>query len=374
VQVASARLEKQRTRRLDDVEIDPYRAFIFPNRIRDERRRGGFARLLHLSQKIIDIPYIRLSKIERGEVFARPAELVRIAQALGVAAGNLLIDVDSPEFDIARWAEPFIEDRSQSAADEERLAVVLAAALRARRASDRTLTIATLERNYGLPPVILSRLENAQKPLDRWNRSTVAALCSLFGVADEADLRELVLERYARGELDAYVGTIATAAERRQRTSERMGALVADLAAAVPGAELKPEPPVEIEEAPPPPVSRRLPVLGAPLADGLIGLVITDMTVEAPAAAGPRAFGLRVFRATLGGGLPGQATVIVDPDRYPVAGGLAAVREREGFRLMTVTLDRTGCMIGSSLVPDREIALDGLPPTDVAAVIAAYFL
>lgn len=66
--------------------------------------------------------------------------------------------------------------------------------------------------------------------------------------------------------------------------------------------------------------------------------------------------------------------MIVDPDRYPSAGGLAAVREGDGYRLLTVTLDRTGAMTGYSIAPDREVAFDTLDPADVAAVIAAVFV
>ena len=55
--------------------IDLYRAFVFPNRVREQRQRQGFAKLLRLAARIPEIPYIRLSKIERGEVVARPDEL-----------------------------------------------------------------------------------------------------------------------------------------------------------------------------------------------------------------------------------------------------------------------------------------------------------
>ncbi|WP_163364596.1 helix-turn-helix transcriptional regulator, partial [Escherichia coli] len=84
---------------------DFYRAIVFPNRVREQRQRHGFAKLLRLSAGIPEIPYIRLSKIERGEVVARPDELRRIAAALGIAPADLLLDIDSPDFDIAAWAE-----------------------------------------------------------------------------------------------------------------------------------------------------------------------------------------------------------------------------------------------------------------------------
>ena len=71
--------------------------------------------------------------------------------------------------------------------------------------------------------------------------------------------------------------------------------------------------------------------------------------------------------------MPGNAVVIVDPDRFPSSGGLAVVSEGPNRRLLTVTIDRHGAMIGYSENPDREIALDGFDPAEVAAVIGACF-
>jgi len=75
----------------------------------------------------------------------------------------------------------------------------------------------------------------------------------------------------------------------------------------------------------------------------------------------------------LGAALPAQAIAIVDPDRFPSAGGLAVLREPEGLRLVIVTFDRQGRMIGYSLHPEREILLDERDPAEVAMVIAALF-
>lgn len=391
------------------IVIDPYRAVIFPNRIRERRRGNGFDKLMALSDLLPDIPYIRLSKIERGEVVARVDELRTIATALGTTPDHLLVDVEDPDFDIARWAQPFQDGRSV-AVEEERVAVVLAAALRRLRSGDRALTIAVLDEDYGLPPVILSRLENAQKTLDRWNAPTVAALCRLFDVADEAALRTRIDGLYRRGDLDGHVGRIADPQVRIVRTRERNAALLRELDAApdVPrrrdvapakatrskpaarsarivgsavktGAELAGETGAETGAAPA--AARTLPVYGTPLPGGLIaapavdGAVdrAVDAVIDAPAQAGSRAFGLRVCRSTLGAGLPAGAIVVVDPDRRPVAGGLAAMRVEDGFRLLTVTFDRTGATKGYSVTPDVEIALDDLDPRDVHAVIGAIF-
>jgi hypothetical protein len=352
-----------------EVRIDLHRAFIFPNRMRDQRRSHGYPKLLRLAAAIPEIPYIRLSKIERGEVVARPDEVRRIAAALGIAPAELLLDIDAPGFDIAVWAEPFT-DGSAPDLEEERFAVLLGAALRARRTSDSTLTIAAVEREYGLPPVNLSRIENAQKPFARWNAATQSALYALFGVSSEAMLRQLVLERYRGGKLDGFVAHVSDPAVRHARSRTR----IAELAAALQDA---PESPLPSVPRPGPSAIgsvRLIAVRGAPLPQGLIADTVTSETVEAPHVAGPRAFGLKVGRATLGGGLPGQAIVIADPDRLPVPGGLVALREPAGWRLLSVGSDRTGRMIGYSVNPELEIGLDDCDPARLAAIVSAIFV
>lgn len=353
-----------------DVPVDLYRCFVFPNRMREQRQAAGHARLLRLASRIPEIPYIRLSKIERGEVVPRPDELRRIAAVLGIAPACLLLDMDAPGFDIARWAEPFI-DGTPADLEEERFAVLLGAALRARRTGDPALTIAAIERDYGLPPVNLSRIENAQKTFDRWGAPARNALLQLFKVPNETELRGHVAALHAAGALDSFVGNIANPALRHERSRARIAELTAALDAPAPA-----EPPLVVAAIPMMPGAasvRLVPVLGAPLPHGLIADTPTAEKVEAPHAAGPRAFGLKVCRATLGGGLPGQAVVVVDPERFPSPGGIAALREEAGWRLLSVGSDRDGRMMGYSSNPEREIALDDCDPARLAAVIGAIF-
>lgn len=364
--------------------IDRYRAFIFPNRMREFRQRAGHARLLHFAAELRDIPYIRLSKIERGEVFARPEELRRIAAALRIAPSELLIDIDHPAFDIERWAEPFAGN--QDDLDEVRFAMLLAAALRVRRARDRDLTIAAIERDFGIAPVNLSRLENALKPFGRWNGATRAAVLGIMGVANEAQLRQEVTRQHQAGELDQFIGAIATPESRHVRSRQRI-AEIADLLAASPGAPGAPPSAdatatATATTAPAPATrvsavavaTRLVPVHGAPQPDGLVSCAPTGTMIEAPRIAGRRAFGLRMCRATLGGGLPAQATLIVDPDRYPAPGGLAALREQDGWRVLSVGADRDGRMIGYSTNPPLEIVLDACAPDTLAAIVSAIFV
>lgn len=351
------------------VPVDLYRCFVFPNRMREQRRAAGHGKLLRLATAIPEIPYIRLSKIERGEVVPRADELRRIAASLQIAPADLLLDIDAPGFDIAVWAQPFV-DGAPADLEEERFAVLLGAALRARRTGDPALTIAAIERDYGLPPVNLSRIENAQKTFDRWNGATRNALFGLFGLPNETELRAHVAALHAGGALDGLIGTIANAAVRHDRSRARIADVAAALAA-----------PGEIAMPAATPIAlvagtasvRLVPVFGTPLPQGLIADAPTGEKAEAPHAAGPRAFGLKVCRATLGGGLPGQAVVIVDPDRFPSPGGLAALREDAGWRLVSVGSDRDGRMMGYSSNPALEIALDDCAPDRLAALVSAIF-
>lgn len=362
---------------LPPVPVDPFRAIVFPNNVRDRRQHGGYPRLLQLSAALPDISYIRLSKIERGEVFPRPDELRRIAATLGIAPHALLLDVAAPDFDIARWAAPFFDPDSLDMT-EERFAVLLGAAMRARRAQDGALTIAALERDFGLPPVNLSRIENAAKTFSRWNMSVQRALYTLFDVPDEAALRHLVEERYRAGLLNGWLHAVSDPATRLARAGEKTRELATALAGETP-----PAPNTHIGThmgAPTPAMSpapdaapRTLPILGGTMADGVIAATPTGGTIAAPVNAGPRAFALKIARATLGPGLPAGSIAIADPDRAPVPGGIVAVRDGAGWRLLFTTPDREGRMMGHSLHPEHSEMIDDRPPGEIAGLVNAFF-
>ncbi|AIT06358.1 hypothetical protein MC45_08195 [Sphingomonas taxi] len=372
----------------DGPDIDRYRSIVFPNAVRELRKQQGFARLLGLSAVLPDIPYVRLSKIERGEVVAKASELRSIAMAMRVAPEDLLLDIDDPAFDIAAWATE-LQDLTDEEIAEDRFAVLLAAAIRARRDADRSLSIVNVERRFGIAPVILSRLENGYKPLGRWNAQTVRAVCQLLDVTDAESLRAHVARADTDGTLRAYLPAAASSAARIEKTRARVALLREELHdPAQPAA-------IRVKAAQPPRVAsaatspdgvdaavlaaiersetatvRLVPVFGAPLADGLVERVPVGRTVEAPRHAQLNSYGLRVCRATLGPALPAHAIVVVDPDRFPSSGGLAVVREAGGLRLLVVTFDRQGRMIGYSVNPDREIELDTLDAADVGTVVA----
>ncbi|WP_236697450.1 helix-turn-helix domain-containing protein [Sphingomonas sp. Leaf357] len=351
------------------LEVDLYRNVVFPNRIRELRIHQGFPKLYAFSEKLPSIPYIRLSKIERGEVFARAEELRLIAGALDSAPVDLLLDVEATDFKLEEWFVPFAEGALLDLTEEAEFALLLAAAIRARRAANDKLTAATMARDYGIPPVILSRLENAFKGLDRWNHQILENLCRLFGVDSETSLRSYVREQHISGELDRFLRDLPNAHSRHQRTRDRIAGLRRELDLPSPALPASPLAKRTLTRT-----SKLLPVFGSPLPDGLIAMTPTGLEIEGLAEAGSRSFGVRVGRATLGGGLPGNATVIVDPDRFPQPGGLALVRESNGYRVLSVAVGRDGAMIGYSVTPEREVALDGLAPEDMASVVAAVFI
>lgn len=400
-----------------EIEIDAWRSLVFPNEIRNFRKQRNIGSLLELAERIPDLTYIRLSKIERGEVFARATEMQAIAAALDVAPLDLLVDIDDPAFDIAAWAQPIV-GHDHADPESDRLSVLIAAAVRARRAADDALTISVLEEDYGIAPVILSRIENAHKPFDRWNDDIRKALRRLFGAASDAALIEQVTALHANGSLDPILPLIANPHSRITKTRARTAALrkelteadgsavsAAPLSRARSGsvtartATMRPpletavlERPVPVLDAATPPVLppapttastassagasttvRLVPVYGSPLPDGRLARTPTDALVEAPRGAGPRTYGLRIGRSTLGPGLPGRAILVVDPDRFPSAGGLAVIEQGEDLRVIAITFDRQGRTLGFSLNPDIEVTIDTIDPASIASVLSAVF-
>lgn len=357
-----------RTSGTGSVPTDPYRAFVFPNNIRELRRRAGHQKLIGLAHRLPGLTYIRLSKIERGEVFARANELVEIAGVLGVVPDALLLDIDDPGFTVENWAAPFA-DAVLLDPDRERFAVLLAAAVRHVRSTDRTLTIQAIADQHGIAPVNLSRVENAQRHFEDWNAPTRLAIAALLGTASEAALRARVDQLHRAGELDPWLSSVSDPDERMRRTRERIATLRAELR----GDATPPAPPAAAESR----SYESMATIGVRGVAGADGLVIDQETGEriaVPQGCGPRVIALRMCRATLGAGLPGQAILFIDPDRYPVAGGLAAVREAGGFRILAVAASMDGALIGHSQFPQRTLPIGEMTQDLVHAIVAARFV
>lgn len=353
------------------IPVDPFRMLSFPNAMRERRVEAGFSSLLALAGRLPHIPYVRLSKIERGEVFARASELQDIAGAIGLDdPGQLLVDVESPDFSIGLWAGSH-GHRPAGGREAQELAVLLAAAFRARRAGDPALTLAELQERHGLPAVIVSRVENAAKPVDRWNEETLAALCALFAVPDRDALTAHLRDSHKSGALAGWLERVPGVAERETRTRERVCALRTELARLPPltGERRVADPGISTRAA----GLQGLTILGVPVGDGVIELFPGPQSIEPPHGSGTNAYALRMCRASLGAAIPGNAVLIVDPDRYPVTGGLAVLREEKGVRVLVTTIDRDGHLWGHSSNPEKEIALDAVAPADLAMVTAVLF-
>lgn len=351
------------------IAVDPFRAIVFPNAIREQRRRKGFEALLALSEKLPGIPYIRLSKIERGEVAAKAQELQAIGAVLGVNPATLLVDVEAEGWSIALWTG-LRGEAMPTPREGEELAMLLAAAFRARRADDPSLTLARLNSDYGLPAVIVSRIENCAKTPDRWNAATLKGICAVLGAENPRDLPALLHAAHEAGALSPWLARIPGAYEREMRTRARIADLRAELSHLSASSPMPLLQKVAQMPAGAPLGQREITVHGAPMGDGLIDPLPSPQTVIAPAQAGPNAYALRMCRATLGAALPGQAILIVDPDRFPVQGGLAVLTEGDARRVLTVTIERDGHLLGHSLNPEKQIPLDATDPANIAMVVA----
>jgi transcriptional regulator with XRE-family HTH domain len=352
------------------IPTDPFRAIVFPNHLREQRRLAGIESLLALADAIPTISYIRLSKIERGEVVAKADELRAIAAVLKIVPQDLLVDIADPQFVIARWATRRGQQPVGHPKDEEQ-AILLAAAFRKARQQDRNLSLMALETRHGLAPVIVSRIEHALKPPGRWNLAIRAAICQILGVEDN-DLETSLARAYQAGVLDEWIARVPGAAHREGKTIAKVAELREQLSTDVPSCAEQKAVPVA-SATPPPHRTAMLPVYGVPLPDGLLAKMPTSQNVESPAAAGPSAFGLRLCRPTLGSGMPGNAIMVVDPDVMPSAGGLAVLNEIDGLRAVTLATDREGRLFGHSAHPNKEIAIDTLRDQDVYSVLAVYF-
>ena len=204
------------------------RSTVFPNRLRDVRREKDFESLTEFHAGLGSITYSRLAKIERGQIFPRADELITIAKHLDVEPDDLLIDVTDPTFDREAWAKENVE-ASLAFRGGNLQDMRIGAALRLKRHELGRST--TDMKRYGLPAATVSRIENADRPFDRWAPDIVQGVKKVFGVNSMVKLMEKVEEYKASGELDEMMQELFSTDTLRSRQAGPF----AQLATAIPG-------------------------------------------------------------------------------------------------------------------------------------------
>ena len=141
------------------------RDIVFPNHMRALRKRKRFATLGNLHELLPQITYTRLAKIERGQIIPTLDEIDQISKALGVYPMDLFMDPDLSPEQRETWAQKNI-DCSLKAHDAGLPEMILGAALRICRLDMNRSTTAMKE--FGLPAATVSRIENGERPLERF--------------------------------------------------------------------------------------------------------------------------------------------------------------------------------------------------------------
>ena len=176
------------------VENGIARLTVFPNKLREIRREAGYETLKDFVEatKLDAVNYIRLAKIERGQIFPRPEEMLALAEVLKVEPIDLVIDTLDGKFDRVAWAHENIKATLKFSGGN-RKDMRIGAALRVRR---RILGIPILSlQAFGLPAATASRIENAERPFERWKPKVQKAVARAFGLRS-MDNVEKVIDSY----------------------------------------------------------------------------------------------------------------------------------------------------------------------------------
>lgn len=355
-----------------NIPFRPFRHVVFPNNIRALRRaRPDLSHDDVLSPRADAVlggeprrRYLRLSKIERGEVVPTAEELTEISRALALDAERLMVDVTSPSFSLADWGNATRVERMFTPQDD-RLALLVAAGFRRARRLLPSRSTAQL-RALGLRGVDMWRIENACRPINRWKPRALEIIAAVLGL-EAADVRNIsfhVEELHAAGELSEWLSPLIDESlqlDRIVRTVARIRAELDGVAGSVAALPRRQDPLLFDSQPPPAPALRPILLRGdGSTASGLIAHSRGGATVIAPGPCGPGAFALRTGRPVLGPAFPAGTILVVDPDRPPSVGGVAVILEDEGFRVVALSTDRTGARIGYTVTPPAEYDVEGL--------------
>lgn len=332
------------------------RSTVFPNAVRDVRLRKGFDTLRSFAPRVGDATYTRLAKIERGEIFPTAPEMRSISRALGVQVGTLLIDPTSPGFDREAWARDHIEAKLANRGGGMD-AMKLGAAMRVTRLSMDKST--TDMKEFGLPAATVSRIENAERPIERWDAGIQRGIAQVLGVRGAAEVERKVESMFASGELDAMLHDLFSPEAIDERNKRRLRLLLRELDTKMAHQMIH-----DLDAVPV--------MSGTATPDGRFLVAPSERRVHLPEGAGPEAFPVEIVEPVLGPGLPRGSVVVVDPAAEPRDGDVVAVISKGGsmVRLLSVALV-DGALVGYSMASDQQVVLDELPRgSRVARMIA----
>jgi len=405
-----------------NLEMDPIaRGVVFPNHVRDVRRSKNYETLRDFDGKAkVDgtvITYNRLAKIERGEVVPDASEITGIARALKVPVDALLVDPTSPMFDRTAWARDHIEASLKNRGGDLP-AMKLGAAMRVHRLS---LKLSTSDlKQHGLPAATASRIENAERPLERWARDVKNGIASFFGVDSFRKVEARVEKMFEAGELTIMLSELFSEDALQARINRRTRSLLAQL----PGTAAKkimehldeqytslpdvlrttarsrhlesmlsagqdnesPSPSALDEGAAEAPVveggdsetkgTDDMMVLGARLLGNRITLEAeTGRRIGRPTGVGPDAYAVQVDVSTVGSRIQRGSTVVAEEGHEIAAGDLVVIRDSYDNTVMIAeALVEDGSTFFETQSPKSSISMSELTPEEVVAKVVAILI
>lgn len=406
-----------------NLEMDPIaRGVVFPNHVRDVRRSKNYETLRDFDGKAkVDgavITYNRLAKIERGEVVPDPSEITGIARALRVPVDALLVDPTSPMFDRTAWARDHIEASLKNRGGDLP-AMKLGAAMRVHRLS---LKLSTSDlKQYGLPAATASRIENAERPLERWARDVKNGIAAFFGLDSFRKVEARVEKMFEGGELTIMLSELFSEDALQARVNRRTRSLLAQL----PGTAAKkimehldeqytnlPEVMMRttarsrhldsmlnagqdnestsgdgaVEAAADAPVvggddsetkgADLMTVFGARLLGNRITLEAeTGRRIARPTGVGPEAFAVQVDVSSVGTRIQRGSTVVAEDGHDIVAGDLVVIRDSGDNSVMIAeALTEDGSTFFETKSPKSSISMSELLPEEIVAKVMAILM
>lgn len=207
------------------VENGIVRSTVFPNNLRQLRRDAGYEKLKDFLRVtgLKDVNYTRLAKIERGQIFPRPQEVMALAEALSIDPMDIFIDTVNEDFDRDAWAREHIE-ASLTFRGGSRADMRIGAAVRIRR---RELGLSTTDLSrFKLPAATASRIENAERPYNRWTPKVHKSVVKLMGGSSMRDVGLKISEYEKNGILDETMAELFSPQSLDQRQNTSLLALV----------------------------------------------------------------------------------------------------------------------------------------------------